>query len=130
MCYTKDVQEGQKGMVSTMKKVICVMMVLELLIAGAAMCAKAETINPNYGEFYPRLSIVVDVIDNVVVCEDRDGNIWEFFTDEEDADGWAVGDLCNLLMWNTSENIEEHEVVEVYWEGYIEPELIDSFWIR
>lgn len=74
-------------------------------------------------EFYPRLTVVVEVTADAVICEDKEGNLWAFFADPED--GWGIGDLCILLMWNQSEDIRQHEIVEVYWEGYVEsPDLL------
>ena len=90
----------------------------------------AQAGNPNYGEFYPRLSVVVDVCENVVICEDREGNQWSFFSDENE---WIYGDICNLLMWNLSMDVTEHEVVEVYFEGYtdnIEEFFMVNNWVR
>lgn len=101
---------------------IAVAITIVMMIATAcAMPACAES-NPDYGEFYPRLSIMISSIhaDNglwVITCQDKEGNRWAFFSDEDD---WQTGDICNLLMWNIDTDITLHEVVEVYWEGYTE----------
>lgn len=88
---------------------------LLIVSCACAVPACAEGKNPNFGEFYPRLSIVVEVHEDVVICEDREGNLWAFYGDE-----WKVGDLCNLLMWNLDEDIEKHEVIEAYYEGTVD----------
>lgn len=90
-----------------------------MLSCAVAMSANAE----DFGEFYPRLTVVVERHTDVVICQDREGHLWSFFCDE--SDGWTTGDLCNLLMWNNSTDVTEHEVIDVYWEGYTES--IDSF---
>lgn len=107
-----------------MRKLLSLILIL-IVLSGSV--SYADGYNYNYGEFYPRLSIVIDIYDNVVVCLDREGNVWEFFTYEGD-DSWTVGDICNLLMWNVSENSNEHEIVEVYWEGHIGYEMIE-YWV-
>ena len=89
-----------------------------IMISCAVVLAQAE----DYPEFYPRLAVIVAVHADTVICQDKEGNLWAFFSEERN---WAIGDICNLMMWNVSENIEEHEIVEVYWEGCTED--IDSF---
>ena len=87
---------------------------LIIVSCAYAMPAQAESCNPNFGEFYPRLSVVVERQGDKVICQDQEGNLWSFFCDESDE--WNTGDLCNLLMWNSSEDVTEHEVIEVYRE--------------
>lgn len=102
---------------------IAVIVTIAMMIATAcAMPACAEAANPDYGEFYPRLSVVVDAHGDTVICQDKEGNLWAFFCEDSE---WEVGDICNLLMWNNSENVTDHEIVEVYWEGYTE--YVDLF---
>lgn len=84
-----------------------------MLSCAVGFSANAE----EYGEFYPRLSIVIETHENTVICQDKEGNLWAFFSDENE---WTIGDICNLLMWNNSEDITNHEVIEVYWEGHTE----------
>lgn len=81
-----------------------------------------------YGEFYPKLTVVFDteyIGDTncrVIYCVDKGFNVWSFF---DDSGEWNKGDLANLLMWNTNEDEELHEIVEVYWTGYTKD--IDQF---
>ena len=87
-----------------------------ILSCAVAFSAKAE----EYGEFYPRLTVVIGstrIESNlwVVSCKDKNNNIWSFF-DKEGT--WKNGDIANLLMWNNGE-IKQHEIIEVYWEGYV-----------
>lgn len=76
----------------------------------------------SHDEFFPRLTIVInnEQIENtdlwIVFCQDKEGNIWSFFSDN---DNWVRGDIANLLMCYV-DGQEEDEVIEVYWEGYSE----------
>lgn len=106
--------------ITTATIITCVLM----LLTGCLMPVQAEeaVTAGSRPEFYPKLTIVVDTIritDGlwVVNCQDREGNLWAFFDNEGT---WEEGDLANLLMWAVSEIEEEDEVVEVYWEGYVE----------
>lgn len=75
----------------------------------------------DHGEFFPLLSIVVRIEEvgsfSIVTCEDTDGEAWSFYADDET---WTIGDMANLLMWDTGEIEERYEVIEVYWVGYCE----------
>ena len=98
-----------------------------MLIISCAYVTLAEAESADYGEFYPKLVVVVETEQlttsmKMITCVDKDGNLWAFY-DEEDE--WEIGDIANLLMWNINEREEEHEIVEVYWEGYTED--IDLF---
>lgn len=85
-----------------------------ILAFFARFPAEAEQ---DYGEMYPKLTVVIDStnVDNLwlIYCRDKEGNVWTFWDDE---DTWAYGDIANLLMWD----LEEEEIIEVYWEGYTE----------
>lgn len=93
---------------------------ITIIITSLIMVSFAQA--EDYPEFYPKLTVVVAIHTDTVICQDKKGNLWAFFSDEDE---WAVGDICNLMMWNVSENIEEHEIVEVYWEGHTED--VDNF---
>ena len=103
---------NQKG---TMMKKLCVMMILFMLMLSSVCCA--DKYDDELTEFYPRLVLIsdVNVNDDVVTCIGIDGNIWQFYG----ADNYAVGDVCILMMWNNSDDITEHEILAVYYEGYI-----------
>ena len=96
-----------------MKKIACLILVVLTLIASTTRG------DMDRGEFYPRLTVVVDCtpIDNeyIIECIDRSGNIWSFYSE----DTWDIGDLANLLMWNITGIETEDEIIEVYYEGYI-----------
>lgn len=83
----------------------------------AERAAAQEKAELEHGEMYSKLTVVIEStkIDDLwlVSCRDREGNVWAFWDDEGN---WAYGDIANLLMWD----LEEDEIIEVYWEGYTE----------
>ena len=89
-----------------------------ILSFACIMPASAEV--GDRGEFYPRLAVVTayeQVGDTdlwVIYCTDKDGEVWSFYGEEEDA---HIGMMYNLLMWNMGEAEEEDEIIEVYYEG-------------
>ena len=92
-----------------------------ITVAIIALCGIA-TASAERPEFYPLLTVVVNVqpIGNdlcIVDCMDKEGNLWSFYAEPCE---WFAGDLANLLMWATGENEEDDEVVEVYYEGFLE----------
>ncbi len=95
----------------------CILALCVYLPAEAEHAAAQEKAELGHGEMYPKLTVVVESIQIGnrwrVSCRDREGNVWAFWDDE---DTWAYGDVANLLMWDS----EESEIIEVYWEGYVE----------
>ena len=105
-------------------KVIIIATIVTIIIMISCACAIPATAETNNrGEFYPRLTIVVEkehLVDTdlwLIYCQDKDGNVWAFYDDEGE---WAIGDIANLLMWNVGEREEENEIIEAYWEGHTE----------
>lgn len=99
-----------------MKKVVMIMLSVLMMTSIGAYAEEDR------GEFYPLLTIVVDIDEweddvSVITCQDKSGNIWCFFDEEQE---WTIGDIANLLMWNMGGPIEEDEIVEVYWTGHTE----------
>lgn len=96
-----------------------VRIILALILMTQVAYAEDKASMQDRGEFYPLLTIVVekDYTESwpMVICEDRHGNLWAFYDDD---DTWAIGDIANLLMWNMGGSIENDEIIEVYWEGY------------
>ena len=95
-----------------MKKVMCGILAI-IAVLCITISAYAE------GEMYSHLTIVVDKEQTdenmwLIYCEDKSGDIWAFYADEDE---WEPGDICNLLIKCTE---EDEEIIEVYWEGYIE----------
>lgn len=77
------------------------------------------------GEFYPRLTVVTSyerVGDLWIIdCTDKDGMVWSFYGEEEDA---HIGNMFNLLMWNMGEAEEDDEIIEVYYEGCMDNQAL------
>lgn len=96
-------------------KVCMVALVVFCVVVISCSFAMAQEM----GEYYPKLTVVqhIETIRDydIVSCQDKDGDMWVFYSDIGDYD---VGDILNLLMWNNSEDIYQHEIIEVYWEGY------------
>ncbi len=103
------------------KVVIIATIITVILILSCAYALPIQAEAEARPEFYPKLTIVVSVTQEdglwIIECMDKNGDIWAFYDDEE---SWAIGDIANLLMMTVSNNIEEDEIIEVYWEGYIE----------
>ena len=89
-----------------------------ILSFACIMPASAEV--GDRGEFYPRLAVVTayeQVGDTdlwIIDCTDKDGQVWSFYGEQEDA---HIGNVFNLLMWNMGEVEEDDEIIEVYYEG-------------
>lgn len=100
-------------------KIIAIATIITIIIMLS--CAYALPASADHGEFYPRLTVVVEKEQTadrgswVIYCQDRNSNVWAFYDNEG---VWNVGDIANLLMWNVGENEEEDEIIEAYWEGY------------
>lgn len=91
--------------------------VLILIFAIVFYINSIFAITDDKGKLYPLLTIVVEKDNKMIICEDKEGNLWTFY---DDSDTWSIGDIANLLMLNTCNNMEEDEIIEAYWEGYIE----------
>ena len=95
----------------------CILALLVCFPATAERAAAQEKAELDHGKMYPKLAVVIEStkIDDLwlVSCRDREGNVWAFWDDEGT---WTYGDIVNLLIWD----LEECEIIEVYWEGYTE----------
>lgn len=90
------------------------------IILSCACIIPASAEVGDRGEFYPLLAVVTayeqigDTDLWVIDVTDKDGRVWSFYGEEEDA---KIGNIYNLLMWNLGEAEEDDEIVEVYYEG-------------
>lgn len=123
--YCSRTKGTEERKVTTMKKIISTATAITIAIIIACsfvMTASAEV--GDRGEFYPRLTVVTayeqvgDTDEWIIYCTDKDGMVWSFYGEEEDA---HIGTLFNLLMWNMGEEEEQDEVIEVYYEGELSP---------
>jgi len=95
-----------------MKKIL--IMLLALSAVSLTSCFRAAD-----SVQYAKTTKVIEVnrITDTVVCEDYNGNQWEF-TECED---WEVGDVATLLMNdNGTENIYDDTIVEARYNGAFE----------
>lgn len=101
-----------------MKKIIATIITITIIVLATCVCAAAEV--GDRGEFYPRLTVVTsyervgNTDEYIINCTDKDGKVWSFYGEEEDA---HIGAMFNLLMWNIDGEEEHDEVIEVYYEG-------------
>jgi hypothetical protein len=115
-----------------MKTTKIVTIATAITIALIALCgiATANAEVGDRGEFYPRLAVVTgyecigDTDLWIIEVTDKNGQVWSFYGEEEDA---RIGNVFNLLMWNMGEAEEDDEIVEVYSEGRLTPAEIMKF---
>ena len=92
-----------------MKKFVAVILVLVLVLSITSAVAS---------EFYPRCAVIteIDEINDLVVCEDFAGIIWEFYGIED----FDIGDLVAMLMWDcdTPDSIFDDEIIDAVYGGY------------
>ena len=104
-----------------MKKIICALMVLELLVAGVAMGCAASAKGETIEDVYAITTVVVELNhrNDTVTCQDFNGNLWVFYGVED----WLVGDVATLIMWNAeTDTIYDDEIVHAYYSGWFTPE--------
>lgn len=113
-------------------KIIVIAVIIIIVIMVSCAYAMPAYADEDKGEFYPKLTIVVGyqhitADEWLIECMDKTGEIWTFYGDKDDA---HIGNIFNLLMWNIGEFETENEIIEVYWEGYIEnPKLFCHIFI-
>lgn len=96
------------------KKIIGITLAILTLVCVLCSCGTASQ---PIGEDYPNTAIVTNLDGDLVLCEDCDGNIWSFTSDEE----WNEGDFVSLIMndLGTEENTDD-EIVNVAHSGNVE----------
>ena len=104
-------------MTSTTKIIVIVIAIALMSMFFLPIMGEAETQDD---EFYFRSTIVIDwkIEDDhlIVLCQDKEGNQWEFYEYEN---FWDEGDICLLKMWNNSDDITQHEIIETYYDGHM-----------
>ena len=106
-----------------MKKITAIIITIITLFAIATASAEVG----DRGEFYPLLTVVTgyehigDTDMWIIDCTDKDGRVWSFYGEEEDA---HIGNIYNLLMWNMGEAEEDDEIIEVYYEGCMDNQAL------
>lgn len=79
--------------------VVITLLALVALVACAvveAKTSKSETVYLTNGTYYALTTVVVEIDrdNDIVTCEDYNGNLWEFYGAED----WVEGDCASLLM--------------------------------
>ena len=75
--------------------------------------------NINLTEIYSLTTIVtvVDTENDVVKCQDYNGNVWEF----TGCDDWQVEDIASLILYNNNtDDITDDEILSVTYGGKFE----------
>lgn len=102
-----------------MKKntIITITLILVAVIATAIITSALNATDDT--ELYSKTTVVAEVntADNIVVCEDCEGELWVF----EGCEGWQEGDFASLLMDTcNTEDIYDDEIVEVNYCGNVQ----------
>lgn len=90
------------------------------LIASLLMTCAFTTPVKETGDYYPRAMEIVefDYENDIVICEDATGFLWEFYEIED----WEIGDLVVAIMCkNGTETIVDDSFVDICWSGYYKP---------
>lgn len=97
-----------------MKKTIYLIIII--LFSLSVLCGCAY---PPHTTLYSKSTVVVELnySDDIVVCEDFNGNLWTFNGTED----WCVGDICSMIMSdnNTPDNIYDDTIEEVRYDGFV-----------
>jgi hypothetical protein len=92
-----------------MKKAI--MITITVIITLSSICA--------YADIYPTTAIVreIDYDNDVVYCEDCNGDMWAF----EGIEDWDIDDIVSMIMDdNDTEWIHDDIIVQIRYGGYAE----------
>lgn len=90
-----------------MKKILFILLFILITLAFVS-CLK-----PTY---YVLTTVVVelDTENDVVICEDFNGNLWEF----EGCEDWVIGDIASLLMNDKgTEKIYDDTIIDTRYSG-------------
>ena len=91
-----------------MKKIAMVIIMALILSIGVA-----------YADIYPTTVIIreIDYLNDLVICEDYNGNEWIF----EGVEDWDIDDMVSMIMNDMgTEEIEDDEIIMMRYSGYAE----------
>ena len=116
-------------MKNTIKIIAIATIVTVAIMISCAYAMPACAEHKDHGEFFPQLTVVVgyEHIGTdlwLIECMDKDGEVWSFYGEEEDA---HIGNIFNLLLWDLGEAEEDIEVVEAYFEGRMTDEALGQW---
>ena len=95
-----------------MKKTVTII-VLVCMIFAYYVNMQRVTKQENMSNYYSLICevVTVDNDNDTVICEDCNGNLWEFYGIEN----WEVGDYVNLLMYDCDTvDIYDDKIQSVY----------------
>ena len=117
-------------MTKTIKTIMIATIITVMIMVSCALAMPAVAEVGDRGEFYPRLAVVTsyerigDTDEWIIICTDKDGEEWAFYGEREDA---RIGNIFNLIMWNLSENEEDDEIIEAYYEGCMDQRALRAW---
>lgn len=98
--------------------VVTIAIAILFTLSACGVSATAETVQPQESNLYAKTAVVIDVNpdENVVACEDHEGEVWEFYGTED----FEEGDILGLLMDDMgTETIFDDEIVEYNYNGTV-----------
>ena len=98
--------------------VVAIAIAVLFTLSACGVGATAETVQPQESNLYAKTAVVIDVNpdENVVACEDHEGEVWEFYGTED----FKEGDILGLLMDDMgTETIFDDEIVEYNYNGTV-----------
>lgn len=89
-----------------MKKILLLTLVFTLAVCLGVLINLGKETNYNY---YSLTTEVVDLDrqEDVVICEDCNGNLWSFYGCED----WMIGDCASLLMYDNRTPIIYDDII-------------------
>lgn len=100
-----------------MKKIFSIFPFI-LIALSLASCLLPAKMNPPAKQYALTTKVVeLDEENDVVICKDFNGNLWEFYGCED----WAIGDIASLLMSDEgTEKIYDDTILSTRYNGYFE----------
>lgn len=88
-----------------MKRITLAMTIL-LLMTG---CNKTSNL-------YATTTVVTNIEQDTVYCEDFNGEVWTF----TGAESWAIGDYCSMIMDNNgTQDIYDDKIISTRYSGWL-----------
>ena len=101
------------------KKAFVLIHIFVLIAIILCSCGEKPATIQNDSELYPMNTVVneIDEENDVVVCADYNGNLWEFYGVED----WQEGDFATMIMDTCgTATIYDDEIVTVRYNGTVE----------
>ena len=70
-------------------------------------------------KMYAMTTVVVEYENDMLFCEDFNGNVWTILVEEESED-WFIGDICSMIMNdNGTPIIYDDTIVSYKYDGFV-----------